>query len=254
MAPVNAVERAAERLPPTPRARLRLLKKVLRGDLVLRQIDANVPRDAVVVDVGANRGVYTLRMSRLVGPLGRVHAVEPFPPNVASLDAIAARQRNVVVHPVALSETAGARSLSVPVLDGRSVDALATLRAVEGDCDHVDVPVARLDDIIGGDRDRVRFVKCDVEGHELAVLRGARRLLEHRPVLLVEIEQRQGDLDATFDLLSSAGYDGWAVTPAGLRPLAEFDVQRDQLDHLPGAPAGGPVTPDYVNNFLFAPG
>jgi FkbM family methyltransferase len=251
---VNAVERAAERLPPLTRARLRLLKKRLHRDLVLEQVDRGVAPGDVVVDVGANRGVYTLRMSTRVGQPGRVHAVEPFPSNAASLRAMAARRGNIVVHPVALSEEAGAQSLSVPVFGGRSVDTLATLRTVDGECKRVEVEVATLDGILGEDVGRVRFVKCDVEGHELAVLRGATVLLGNRPTLLIEVEQRHGELQATFDLLNAAGYRGMAVTPGGLRPLAAFDVRRDQLDHVDGAPGAGPVTPRYINNFLFTSG
>ena len=107
--------------------------------------------------------------------------------------------------------------------------------AAESDELTLTVPTVTLDEVLDADDRRVRFVKCDVEGHELAVLRGAAKVLENaRPVLLVEIEWRHaGDaMHETFELLRAAGYAGEVVTPAGLRPLSDFDVDRDQLAYL----------------------
>ena len=56
------------------------------------------------------------------------------------------------------------------------------------------------------------FLKIDVEGHELAVLEGARHTLEaHRPTILLECEARHradGDVRPVFELLQSLGYEG----------------------------------------------
>jgi hypothetical protein len=72
--------------------------------------------------------------------------------------------------------------------------------------------------------------------------------------LLVEIEQRhqQRPIADTFAWLEELGYAGWFLGPHGLAPLAEFDVERDQLAHLgPGVVEYG--MPDgYVADFLFA--
>ena len=91
---------------------------------------------------------------------------------------------------------------------------------------------------------------------ELAVLRGADRALrEARPALLIEIEQRHQaegtDIEQTFDHLLARDYVGYLVGERGLRPLAEFDVRRDQLAWLgPGfMPYGMPD--GYVHDFLF---
>lgn len=61
----------------------------------------------------------------------------------------------------------------------------------------------RLDDII---KDDVGFIKIDVEGHELAVLKGATSLINRcRPVLLVECEERHspGGTERLFKFLQS---------------------------------------------------
>jgi hypothetical protein len=120
----------------------------------------------------------------------------------------------------------------------------------------VRVPLEPLDRLLSQDLSRLTFVKCDVEGHELAVLRGAERILrEAHPALLVEIEQRhQGDgagIERTFDHVLARGYVGYAVRERGLRPLGEFDVQRDQLAWVRPEFEPHGMPDGYVHDFLF---
>ena len=115
------------------------------------------------------------------------------------------------------------------------------------------MPVARLDSVLA-DAGPVGLIKCDVEGHELAVLRGAEGVLRgSRPALLVEIEERHPDADvqATFDYLLGLGYAGYAVHADGLRPLDEFDIERDQLAFLGEDFIPYGVERGYVYDFLF---
>jgi hypothetical protein len=97
------------------------------------------------------------------------------------------------------------------------------------------------------------FIKIDVEGHELAVLEGARQTLQsRRPALLIEIEARHrpdGIVQPVFDLLHSQGYEGSFFLNGQRRPLAEFDPARHQHidEHAASTPRG------YVNNFAFVP-
>lgn len=122
--------------------------------------------------------------------------------------------------------------------------------------DHDPVPVTleRLDETLSGGVNRIAFIKLDVEGHELAVLQGSvRSLRAFHPTILVEIEQRhqEADISETFAYLENLGYRGSFVAPDGLRPLAEFDVQRHQLDLLPQSFTVGRPAPGYVSDFLF---
>ena len=112
---------------------------------------------------------------------------------------------------------------------------------------------ARLDDVLGDDVASVNFVKCDVEGHEQAMLEAPPRLLEARPAVLIEIEQRhrEAPIQQTFDRFADAGYEGYALGESGLIPIAEFDVERDQLALMtPGELQPAPP-PGYLNDFLF---
>jgi hypothetical protein len=74
-------------------------------------------------------------------------------------------------------------------------------------------------------------MKCDVEGHELAVLRGAEQTLRRcLPTILIEIEQRHqgGDIRETFAFLTDLGYGGHFLRDRDLCALEEFDLDRDQ--------------------------
>jgi FkbM family methyltransferase len=255
---VNRFERVLDRSPAALNVRLRLLKKKLRGDPLLEAADLLVSPGDVAIDIGANRGVYTHHLARRVGRAGRVHSIDPFPDNAEVLRSANARRPQVVVHHAALSDRTGRASLFVPRVSGRPIHALASLEAPQdgGDIEHLvlDVDVRRLDSLLGEDGSRVGFIKCDVEGHELSVLRGAAELLQDKkPHLIIEIEQRHGkqDIQLVFDTLTSWGYGGFAFFPGGLQPLQEFDVDRDQLaylttDFVPYGMPGG-----YVSDFLF---
>ncbi len=221
----------------------------------LALLDEHVAPGDLVVDAGANRGLFTMRLSELVGPAGCVLAFEPNPECVRRLEQIADAAGNVVVHASALSDAAGVGVLHVPIRSGTRLDGLGHLGdpAESGEL-ALAVPTLTLDEALRAEGRRVRFVKCDVEGHELAVLRGASKLLEdHRPVLFVEIEWRHAGeaMQETFELLREAGYAGEVVTPAGPRPLSEFDLDRDQLAHLGDELEHGSMPRDYRNEFLF---
>lgn len=205
-----------------------------------------------VLDVGAHLGIYAHRMARLVGSGGRVVCVEPQPLLATYLRKAFADAHNVEIHEAALSDEPGERVLSLPVEGGRRPNrGKASLEPVTGPARPISVPVTTLDTLDLG-RGRLTFVKIDVEGHELPMLRGATRTIgEHRPVLLIEIERRHAHekADTTFDHLGALGYGCLYLDPVAsvLRPLHDRRV-------LARRPVDAPSSRAYVNNFLFVPG
>jgi FkbM family methyltransferase len=166
-------------------------------------LPAVVSPGSICLDVGAEYGLYTHALSRLAGPTGRVLALEPLPGAFRVLSRLVAlrRLRNVEVRRVALGERAEQAALSLPLRRGLPVHGRAYLtsgadgpgpNAEFGSAREVEVEVLDLDGLCeGAGLERVDFVKADVEGAELHVLRGAQRTLsEHRPVLLLEVEDR----------------------------------------------------------------
>lgn len=147
----------------------------------------------IVLDVGAHAGFYSLVASKLVGPSGRVIAFEPSPRERERLRRHLAinRCRNVTVEPVALGEAAGEADLLV--FDRRTTGCNSFHLANAQGATPVRVPIRSLDDYLGeASLPRVDFIKMDIEGGELAALRGGTRLFrEMRPTLLCEIHDRR---------------------------------------------------------------
>lgn len=215
---------------------------------VLRELSAG----DVAIDVGANKGAYTYWMRRAVGAGGSVFAFEPQPGLARYLESVRARMRwkNVVVREFALSDSAGPRSLHVPGWENSPGASLEEAAAAAPGARIREVAADTLDHQLEG-AGPVAFVKVDVEGHELAVFRGAVRTLEgSRPTLLFECEARHlggRSPREVFRFLEGFGYRGAFFSPEGLRPVDEFDPAVHQR-HGPGRfwEAAG-----YCNNFLF---
>lgn len=137
--------------------------------------------------------------------------------------------------------------MMIPGRKGASQRA-SVVRAEDG-ARQVTVKTARLDDYLASapDRGPVRLLKCDVEGHELDVFRGAAGVIERdRPLILFECEARHQTthtVEDVFDHLSSKGYRGWFFHGEGRADVADFRVARHQK----------PGTRPYCNNFIFEP-
>jgi FkbM family methyltransferase len=196
---------------------------------VLRHL---APAGGCAIDLGANFGVYTRFLAEAVGPDGVVHAVEPVPPMYDVLRSNVRRLRlaHVRTHPVAISDATRTVTMSVPRYASGGTN-FYEARVVPGPRGRggrtVRVPGIRLDDLFAH-LPRIDVVKCDVEGHELAVLRGAEMLLRrHRPAWLIEVS---GDPDApasdaaeVVELLRAEGYDAYRFDGRKLRPRVNGD-------------------------------
>jgi FkbM family methyltransferase len=211
----------------------------------------------VCVDVGAAGGAVAIRLA----DLGKeVHAFEPRPEAARDLRSLA-RYSNlpIVVHETALSDHSGTETIRVPGNDsGRStIEEANGLEDQDASCvKRVIVQVQQLDDL--GLRN-VCFVKIDAEGHELAVLRGARGVIERdRPSVLIEAEERHrtGAVASIRAFFDACGYAGYFVLDGQLVPLADFVLETHQASANIGDPGDGWARRGtYVNNFIFlAPG
>jgi FkbM family methyltransferase len=141
---------------------------------------------AYFVDCGANLGYFALNAWRLVGTGGRVDAFEPDQLNRARLEINIRRNgaAAVVVHPLAVSSEPGEIAFYHPTGPENHGQASGYEQLVVGGQRSI-VRAVRLDDVC----DRVPdLIKIDIEGAELAALRGASRLIrsERPPALIIE--------------------------------------------------------------------
>jgi len=244
----------------SPRLRARIAWRLAgrAGDLAPAVVEQLVGPGQACLDIGASWGLFTARLAELVGPSGTVHAFEPNPVNHRSLSRIRAGRPSVTLHACALSGAAGNAELRMPRRHGTDVHAMGSISVPERRAglfvESLHVETRRLDDALGEAVAGVSFVKCDVEGHEQAVLEGADQLLEEvGPAVLVEIEQRhrEAPVQVTFDRFAAAGYEGYVLGSERLLPLAAFDVERDQLALIAEAELQPVPPPGYLNDFLF---
>src|ERR1043166_2559467 len=128
---------------------------------------------AVVVDAGANIGVYSQFLSRTVGPTGVVHSFEPSRENFKHLQSATRKLANVRLSQAALGEASGRSKLYVS--DKLNVD--HRTYATKGDSRRaVPIDIVALDDYFKAGQ-RVGLIKMDIQGYELHALRGASRVL-----------------------------------------------------------------------------
>ena len=145
----------------------------------------------VVFDIGAHIGLHTVLLSEIVGSTGHVHAFEPNAGKAAALERTVAALPNAHLHAFALGESAGRVALYIP--EDESMTSLADWTyGREWHRRRTTCEVRRLDDLVSrGELPVPDFVKCDVEGAELAVFHGAGALLDRAdaPIVLYEVNQ-----------------------------------------------------------------
>ena len=137
-----------------------------------------------VVDVGAHIGFFASKAARIVGPTGRVIALEPSPENLPFLRRNAARNGsgNVAVHNMAASGETGSRTFNIT---GSSDSDGFYPHPLTDTVETFEVDTVRLDDLVEGPVDAV---KIDVEGAELEVLDGMGRLLRDNRQMTLWVE------------------------------------------------------------------
>lgn len=225
-----------------------LAREIAQGEPEIRLIPSLADPQGTFIDIGANQGVYAMCAQ---SHFARVVAVEAHP-DLANWLTRALGSKAEIRH-TALSDSEGIAELHVPVMDDAEI---LTRCSLNSDANpgfglrHVEVPMTSLDALA---IDNVRVIKIDVEGHEFAVLRGARSTLSRwHPVCIVEVEERHnaGGTARAFSFFEELGYKPWFVHRGALRPGGEFDPA--QLQNPDNAiPGSGVRSPDYINNFIF---
>tara|TARA_B100001750_G_C15496852_1_gene594756 strand:- start:1169 stop:1921 length:753 start_codon:yes stop_codon:yes gene_type:complete len=196
------------------------------------------------IDIGANKGVFSYLLSKLSS---RVHAFEPNPKMYDILKRMG--RNNILTYRVALSSKTGFASLLVPMDEKTKTfsNEGATLSKVNvsGANKSVDVEIKTLDSY---SFDNIGFIKIDVEGYEMEVLKGAvETLKKNKPILLVELEEShtKRPIMNLIKEIEGYGYRAAFLRKKQITDISLFDAQTYHKNPK--------TTEDYVFNFLFFP-
>jgi FkbM family methyltransferase len=201
----------------------------------------NIRPGDVACDIGANLGYYSILMSELVGPAGKVHCFEPNPAicnllrGTVGVNGFGGRS---TVHQVALSSAEkGEVAFYVPRNEPKNAMIVQPGFQHPGG-ETISVPTARFDSL---PFDKLDFLKIDVEGAELEVLRGLQQLKQRfEPKIVCEVNFGRGySYDKIVELLGHNGelqhidYSGEAVLLT--RDMVERErIDEDWLVYYPG--------------------
>ena len=186
-------------------------------------------RDAkVVFDIGAAKGTWT-ELALAANSELFVHCFEPASERVKMIEALNFRNR-IRLNKVALGESPGAGEMFIEV-DGGSNSLFAQRYGGKGESrlQTETVPITTIDRYCETENvEHVDFIKMDIEGYEMAALRGAQRVLKEGRVDVIQFEYSSTFLDAGASLLQLWKY----VTE--LNPAYEFHkIYPDGIKHVP---------------------
>ena len=173
----------------------------------------NLPKtDSIVLDIGANKGIYSIYMSRAIGDKGKVIAFEAQPELEVYLHKIknAFSLDNLEIVNYALSSEPGKMILKREHV-GSGTASLNFYDKDDTSTEDIEINAITLDDFVAsGEKKPISFIKCDVEGHEADVFYGAKKtLIEYMPDLLFECHRSEAEKGDLFNYLVDLGYTGY---------------------------------------------
>lgn len=216
-------------------------------------IVSTVKPGQTVIDIGAHKGGYLYFFQRLTGPKGRVYAFEPqkllFNYLCRLRDIM--HWKNVVIENTALSDENGTAVLKIPARSAGIFSSPGASIAKEmkpsSHLIHEMVLTETLDNYCEKMNIEPDFLKIDVEGNELQVLRGGVKTIKKcLPHFHIEIEERHAGrekLENTFSFFKELGYDGKFIQGAELNSLSTFSLEKHQNPAKKSC---------YCNNFIFS--
>ena len=170
-----------------------------------------------VIDIGANVGWYTKVLSELVGPTGQVESIEPVKNTFEILSYCISRLglKNARLHCCGISDFERVAVMEVPRFrDGGENFYRASVLNGSNEAvlnKQVTVALKPFDQLFLHSKNPIKFIKCDVEGHELAVVKGAQKsIAKFKPAWLIEvsngIDEHGSPSSELFSIMDSCGY------------------------------------------------
>jgi FkbM family methyltransferase len=189
---------------------------------------------AIVLDIGAQFGYFSLTAAKRVGAGGKVYAIEPVPSNLELL------KRNIqingythIIHPV--QKAIGNISTTVKLFIHENSDSHSMYRDPNVSVkEEFSVECITIDEFLGGQP--VNVIKLDIEGNEPYALEGMKQTIENSPDLILFAEfapvhlRRAGVEPKDYlDQIKQLGFDLWLINEQSrcLEPVINYFVRED---------------------------
>lgn len=184
----------------------------------------------MLFDVGANKGKYSTLLKKLFQEKATIHAFEPSSTTFGMLKENFGNQDQVFLYQKALGESAAQLTLFYPEIGS----GLASL--YDRNLDHFGIETKDVEQVEVMTLDsfchekeitEIDFLKLDVEGHELAVLKGANQMLEAGMINAIQFEFGGCNIDSKtffqdFYYLLSPSFRIYRIVKDGLLPIEEY--------------------------------
>jgi FkbM family methyltransferase len=186
-----------------------------RKDATMTLLPALIRKGDYVIEIGGHIGYISLYLAHLVGLQGRVTVFEPGPDNLPYLHKNTAADPRLSVVEQAVTDYVGTARLYIDQLSGQNSSLIADYKILKANQEHaylgsdvpsfVEVSCTTLDDFLNQVPEMApAFIKIDVEGAELQVLKGMSETLKTPHLaLMVEVHENAA---AVFALLRDCGF------------------------------------------------
>lgn len=172
----------------------------------------------IVIDIGANIGLYTLFLSKYVGDRGHVYSIEPIPQTfeILSNNVKNLMPNNVTVYNFGISDKSGTAIMEIPKYNSNIENfyqaTLVDSSKHKNSLRKITVNLISLDKLKSERKEKIAFIKIDAEGHEFEVLNGAKKIINlYKPALLVELSGNpDDDRSIAFNIFNQLKKEGYS--------------------------------------------
>lgn len=197
---------------------------------------------ATVFDVGANLGEWSFTVSRYLDGRAKIFMFEPQPACRLRLEPMI--EMGAVLTQAAVGETDGEAILFTPDPNGTGGNASLHRRRdtyfSQGKFATMKVNVVTIDRFMEMQcLTKIDFLKMDIEGNELAALRGAKKAMQQKAIRALSFEFGSANINSRtyfhdfWDLLTGYGYKIYRVLPSG--KLLQIEHYQEDLEYFQGA-------------------
>jgi FkbM family methyltransferase len=204
-----------------------------REEKTMRAFAALIAKGDTVIELGAHIGYISLYLADLVGANGQVYVFEPSPDNLSYTRRNLKGEPAVTLVEQAANDKVGVATFFVEGLTGQNSTLVENYSVFSENRDRafshedyrrIEVPTTTVDLFVAENGLEPSFMKIDVEGAELACLRGSLETLKRfRPKLMVEVTHEQ---EAVLKLMTGLGY---RIYDCDLNPIGPADANAPNM-------------------------